>query len=190
MQQRPWWKNHFYGSRVIVMFACDNSQLFSALSSVSQQSQPESGAGWGFHRVHNSSGEGGQVKSGRLGPSVLNAQCAKWRNLQTIHFLKPEVSSMVRIILCRCAFIFNQLLFLTMKQAGFMVWLRNFCALKIPGFSQDSNFLAFKLFQNWGEVWNSFSLHLTGGKYAVLMGKAFLCCQWCSVKASKFLHFQ
>lgn len=134
--------------------------------------------------------EGGQVKSGRLGPSVLNAQCAKWRNLQTIRFLKPEVSSMVRIILCRCAFIFNQLLFLTMKQAGFMVWLRNFCALKIPGFSQDSNFLAFKLFQNWGEVWNSFSLHLTGGKYAVLMGKAFLCCQWCSVKASKFLHFQ
>lgn len=60
--------------------------------------------------------EGGQVKSWRLGPSVLSAQCAKWKNLPTIHFLKPaEVSSMVRITLCRYAFVFKQLLFPTIR---------------------------------------------------------------------------
>lgn len=55
-----------------------------------------------------------------------------------------------------------------MKQPGFMVWLRSFYALKIPGFRQDSIFSSFLFIS--GLRWSM--KHLSGNKCAVPMGKA------------------
>lgn len=59
-----------------------------------------------------------------------------------------------------------------------------FMLLKFLGLGRTVFSLAFYLFQDWGEVWSICQ------EINVLCrwGKHLLCCQWDSVKASRFLH--
>lgn len=75
-------KEPFSWIQLIPMFACDNSQLLLCPQFCLSRASLRVVLAEAFTGCTTPLGNGGgQVKSWRLGPSVLNAQCAKWKNL-------------------------------------------------------------------------------------------------------------